>query len=644
MPKLVTSKRVFAAGALALTGVAIAAVLLVNRPAAAQPPTQSPATAADAWKNLLYFDSGSCTECHAVPTPAKIAARAGEFVLLTESSIWRAYDKHAQAYAVLEGARGKMIGKVLYNDEARVTKPEGGCLNCHAMHNLSEINRSKVEEAKKKDVTLKVEDGVSCTGCHGPSMSVDGRGGWIGPHGFPPWRGQSPEEKFKLGMRNLRDPEVRATLCLSCHVGNAAEGKVVTHAMMAAGHPPLPPIEVTTFTQNMPQHWRDPGTVPYFQANKNDATIRKNYGLDFAKFHQTRGALIGSIVSIRETMQLARDRARFERPKDGPPDWWLWPELKATASPPKPADRWAEIAMAHSDCFACHHDLRFPGYRQERGFGYFVPGVASARVIPGRPVVRGWPLGGATAALLYLGREDKVPELKDRLGKLVAATNARPFGAPDQLDKAAGEIIDWCQALLKDLQAAEFNEAKVRDMVKKLAALYAGSDVGGALLPDYETARQLASIVQLAATEAGLSGDALASVRDLAKVLSVRPFTQRTERLNIMKEVIWASIPQADRPQRPAFDTGFDAFKSHVEALDYGKAVTVADIDALKSNKFLTACQGITPRPFTDAVLARANALQALSDKEEKEVLNTVANYDPATFVAALRKLSAALK
>ena len=53
-------------------------------------------------------------------------------------------------------------------------------------------------------------------------------------------------------------------LCLSCHVGNAAQGKVITHAMYAAGHPPLPAMDIATFALNQPQHWRDAADVLFF--------------------------------------------------------------------------------------------------------------------------------------------------------------------------------------------------------------------------------------------------------------------------------------------------------------------------------------------------------------------------------------------
>jgi hypothetical protein len=32
--------------------------------------------------------------------------------------------------------------------------------------------------------------------------------------------------------------------CTSCHVGREADGRFVTHEMYAAGHPPLPPLEI----------------------------------------------------------------------------------------------------------------------------------------------------------------------------------------------------------------------------------------------------------------------------------------------------------------------------------------------------------------------------------------------------------------
>src|SRR5262249_39034367 len=132
---------------------------------------QAPARAEDSgaespnatvWKDLQYQESGTCALCHAGPTALNKGQGSLELVLMAEYSIWKTHDKHAQAYAVLEGTRGQQMGKLLGMD---VTKAEAGCLNCHAMANL-----------KAGDVAVDKMDGVSCGGCHGPST------GWFGPH------------------------------------------------------------------------------------------------------------------------------------------------------------------------------------------------------------------------------------------------------------------------------------------------------------------------------------------------------------------------------------------------------------------------------------------------------------------------------
>jgi len=132
----------------------------------------------DAWADLKYQSAAKCGECHALPKgnqlpsedPASKELRAWDVVLMTEYSIWKTHDKHAQAYAVLVGPRGKRMSEILGQD---VTKQETGCLNCHAMGDL----------AAKADIGgLDKLDGVSCAGCHGPSSK------WLGEHAEFNWR------------------------------------------------------------------------------------------------------------------------------------------------------------------------------------------------------------------------------------------------------------------------------------------------------------------------------------------------------------------------------------------------------------------------------------------------------------------------
>src|SRR5262249_11703309 len=152
------------------------------------------------WKDYQYENAKDCAKCHRTPDPES----SQELVLLAEYSIWKTHDKHAQAYAVLTGVRGRRMAEILQQD---VTKPETGCLNCHGMDKINKENKAKGAPAD-----LDNNDGISCGICHGPSSK------WGGDmHSRPAmkWRERQPDDKFKQGMRDLRDPAVRAELCMS---------------------------------------------------------------------------------------------------------------------------------------------------------------------------------------------------------------------------------------------------------------------------------------------------------------------------------------------------------------------------------------------------------------------------------------------
>ena len=93
-------------------------------------------------------------------------------------------------------------------------------------------------------------EGVSCEACHG-----DGRK-WFFEHTDETWREvPGAKKQAEYGQIDLRDPYTRTLKCASCHIGNKAEGKFVTHEMYAAGHPPLPPFELVTFARDAPAHY-----------------------------------------------------------------------------------------------------------------------------------------------------------------------------------------------------------------------------------------------------------------------------------------------------------------------------------------------------------------------------------------------------
>jgi hypothetical protein len=578
-------------------------------------------------KERKYQNAAACADCHVQPNGNQYpdgnprSTKPLNLVLLTEYSIWKTHDKHAQAYAVLLGPRGKSMGKLL--DVEDVTKSEVGCVNCHGMSNLA---------LHADEGGLNLKDGVSCGGCHGPSL------GWVKDHADPSWRKLSPAEKEARGLTDLRDPEKRAALCTSCHVGSPSEGKVVTHAMFAAGHPPLPSFEVATFSRNQPPHWREARDVPYFQKPSEEDV--KNFHLEDVDFQRTKLALVGSVVALRQTMNLVRERADFKAPNPRE----VWPELlfgQEAAKVPDDAllrkeapSRWPELAMAHSDCFACHHDLKYPGYRQERGFGYFLPGREPIRAVPGRPLVRVWPTALPEACAVFAGRPESVNSLQKRLTSLAAACGKKPFGSPAELRVAATELAQWCDELLGALKKTRFTPESTLNLIRILCNEY--SDLGakssfeGAL--DYESARQVASLLQVAFDEWKRSGrkatsEAESILAELTDPLNLRPYNERDKRLEIVFQIVQKTSKDLTKKE-------MEAFKAYLR--------NPGSVDAIRNaSGFLNAVRGMDNDVFNNGLAKdHVEALQDLGNAEEKRTLKAVANYDPVAFRKQLRRLA----
>src|SRR5262249_3593025 len=132
------------------------------------------------------------------------------------------------------------------------------CMSCHA------VDLTPGSPTDKKQFFVK--QGVNCNGCHGLSEAWQVRHYKEAAKGDRiPWRTATPREKAKSGMADLRNPAVKAQLCASCHVGNPEQGKMLTHAMYAAGHPALPPFELATYLEAQPRHWGRPRELPYFK-------------------------------------------------------------------------------------------------------------------------------------------------------------------------------------------------------------------------------------------------------------------------------------------------------------------------------------------------------------------------------------------
>lgn len=440
-----------------------------------------------------------CRGCHSGADMGQAAGyvrkyKSNEFVLLDEATTWDQKDVHSIAYANLSGPLGQKMEKALGYNVARDPK----CLTCHSVDLAPDIPLGRKEF--KQFATN--ETGVNCTLCHGLGRN------WQFEHseeptmeGEPlPWREKTPRAKFDRGMHDLRNPAVKARLCTSCHVGCADEGKVVTHEMYAAGHPPLPPFELASFVECEPKHWAyptDPRLAFFTQlAEKSpDKTWPLYHFFPAAKeVYLARNLAAGAIAALEADLNL------------------IAADAGAVASNPEAAG----MDYARFDCYACHHDLKYPSDRQARG--YEGP--------PGRPPLKAW-VGVLPEVVAKHAEGLDNPELKamaaefgPRWQAVRKAAVARPFGHPAELQQAAGKLADWCDGFLKilgDAPAPVYTPQQAERLLDTIAA--AGGSPRWAADP--EAAMQLTWAYLTLRADLKKPADG-AKLEELKKVVAVR--------------------------------------------------------------------------------------------------------------------------
>jgi hypothetical protein len=358
-----------------------------------------------------------CMICHESARPP---FDSGTRVTLTEATTWKNQDKHAKAYKSLYGETAQRMTRLLGYD----VRKDARCVSCHTGAFEDPDDRSVVRAG-----------GVGgCQMCHGPARD------WENMHQERNWHTKTAEEKKALGLRDTRDPVAKAELCVSCHLGSPAEGKVVTHDMYAAGHPPLPGFEIETFTKVMPTHGKP---------LKDRPDIIQQLGLADEKLPQTKAMLAASVVSMRAAVQLLADASA--------------PKENASVA-------WPELALF--DCAACHHELRLPSARQARGY----PGL------PGRPAIRTWPLA------MYSVID---PDAAKTLAPIHQALSRQPFGRPAAIQQAAHEALPQVDAALKKFKGERIDETSAVAWLKRIC------DAGANHTFDYDSARQLAWAFQV---------------------------------------------------------------------------------------------------------------------------------------------------
>ncbi len=210
------------------TIVACAAIALFLHVLVASEPAEAQSDTAGG----TYLGIASCggTTCHGRQEADGEIVRQDEIMLWQEAST--PGGAHSRAWRILTEPRSQAIAKRLGIGDA---SSSALCINCHGT------------PAGNRAAGFQQSDGVTCEACHGPAS------GWISAHYSV---GATHSRNIRLGMWDLANPKMRASVCLDCHFGSDDAGQFVNHRIMAAGHPRIS-FELDLFSTLQAHHDED---------------------------------------------------------------------------------------------------------------------------------------------------------------------------------------------------------------------------------------------------------------------------------------------------------------------------------------------------------------------------------------------------
>ena len=319
-------------------------------------------------------------------------------VLQNEYITWSRTDKHAKAYNKLLNAKSQLIAKNLgLKQPAHESKI---CLDCHA-HYVPEDRRGE---------RFKMSDGITCEACHGPA------GKWLKAHVEPD---ATHARNIEHGLYPTSDAAARAVMCLACHFGN--KDKLVTHRIMAAGHPRMS-FELDTFTEIAPRHF----------------VVDKDYEARKQVWDGVKTWAIGQAIAVTSTMELLLDDKRGH---DG-----VFPELVLF------------------DCQACHHPMSDKRWQAKNAYGASIsPGLV--RLNDGNLLML-----RAVAFAVDAVQGDAIAAQIRKLNKAIAGDGEVKVEA-QQLKKMANDLIALIARQSPD--AATIRRTALRLVDDGLAGFYA---------------------------------------------------------------------------------------------------------------------------------------------------------------------------
>lgn len=353
----------------------------------------------------------------------------------------------------------KLWGEGSVDSAAGYQQFHDACLTCHGGVSPQEVKTRPPGTLTSNPI------GIDCMYCHQDGDNSD----WEKEHfDSETWRLATPDYKSNKGMRDLVHTSSQASMCLDCHVGNREQGMFVTHAMYAAGHPPLPSVEIETFSKQMPQHWQTPADL-YRNLEGNTAKSkadRKTYfeinypgvttGTEADRVHWNSRKMILSALTARQTMlKLYRDSIK--------------------------RDDWGDYSLY--DCAACHHELKSDSDRQRRYLDETSTVVALPKT-PGRPRQHEWQSPVLDMAYRFGGKAlyARIMVLEETLA---TCFDDQPFGDSQQVAAVCDELLP--------VIAEAINIAERRPMTPSLtrSVLLGLTQVSAENITSYDAARQL---------------------------------------------------------------------------------------------------------------------------------------------------------
>jgi len=373
----------------------------------------------------------ACVACHSNAQPLKdqsqIGLRQASLFLGLESDLSSspkdsASDVHARAVGKIWEA-GKLspafasILKKLDISEGSV-EFSNNCLTCHAgvkpEASVGLLPGRSIGDLAADRQSI-AGNSIGCEACHGGGQK------YYLEHLSPKWFALSVSQKEAYGFHDLQNQAVAAEVCLSCHLGNPKESKVLTHQMYAAGHPPLPPFDLAKFLQQTcKKHWleldekseqwsKDPDSNLEIRLSYLRNHFRPNEGKEILQsgsqalqefdsqiqshFQRTQQSMIGQAVSSVMAHDLMLHNANSEQ-------------------------SWGDYAVY--DCVGCHQTL----YKDIRG------SFSQSGRVPGRPQGMLW-----TKPTEITTKRLELGELIGFQGGIDNELNKTPFGSMAGIQK-----------------------------------------------------------------------------------------------------------------------------------------------------------------------------------------------------------------